>query len=246
MHILIFGATGRTGIHAYKYALEQGNPIPDPHPPSIKTKHSQPPGHHVTILVRNASSIPPQENLTIVYGSVTSEADVSKAFTAAGQPIDAVVTCLNARRTSEFPWAKFLGPPRLLADSTALVARQLRAQKHKSRLVIMSGQGVGESWAVTPWIVRFLIRHSNVGRTYDDMILVDKEIEGNCGENVAWVSTVAVGLSGGGKKPVKTFDVRKGGAGWFISRESCAMWMADVAMGKMGEEFDGKRVMVSN
>ena len=209
------------------------------------------PGHHVTVIVRKASSVNPQENLTIVEGSVLSEADIDRAFVAAGIPVDAVLQFLNPHRASSNPWAKFLGPERLLADATAQATRALRKQisnpdTPKPRLVVMNALGAGQSREVTPLITRLIIDYSNVGRTYDDHNAVDAEIEENCGEDVLWTLALAVGLSDAGVNPVKTFGHTEPGAGWLITRESCARWMVDVAAGKMGDEFNNKRVIVSN
>ena len=210
------------------------------------------PGNHVTVLIRDASALKPHANLTVVEGSVLSESDMSSAFSAAGIPVDAVLSFLNAPRASNNPWAKFLGPPRLLADSTAYAARELRKQRSqqpdlpKPRLVVMNAMGVGQSRLVAPFFMRFLMDHSNVGKTFEDHNAVDSEIEENCGNDVRWTVVLAVGLIGAGTKPVKTFGVRETGAGMIITRESCARWMVDVAMGKLDDKFSNKRVIVSN
>jgi hypothetical protein len=141
-------------------------------------------GYHITVLIRNAFSIIPHDKLTVVVGSVMSHEDMQRAFAAGGIPVDAVLQFLNPLRTSDNPWAKFLGPPRLLADSTASVARVLLQQKRsadtaKPRLVVMNAVGVGRSRQVTPWIARFLIDHSNVGKTCEDHTVVSDEIEDN-------------------------------------------------------------------
>ncbi|KAG2000880.1 hypothetical protein GB937_010741 [Aspergillus fischeri] len=231
MHLLILGATGKSGGYGYKYALSQG--------------------HHVTVIVRNATGLGSHPKLTVVEGSVLSQVDMDNAFSAAGIHVDAVLKFLNPHRSSRSPWAKFLGPPRLLADATANAARALRRQQQqehgrKPRLVVMSALGAGESRKVTPFITRFIIDHSNVGKTYEDHNAVDAEIEGNCEGEVAWTVALAVGLGDAGVKPVKTFEHTQRGASWLITRESCARWMVDVAAGTMEDEFSNKRVIVSN
>lgn len=209
------------------------------------------PGYHVTVIVRNASAIAAHENLTVVEGSVLLETDVDRAFAAAGIPVDAALQFLNPHRASGNPWAKFLGPPRLLADATANATRALRRQQqqaegHKPRLVVMNALGTGKSRGVTPLIMRLLIDYSNVGWTYEDHNAVDAEIEGNCESDIPWTVVLAVGLGNAGIKPVKVFGDTETGAGMFITRESCARWMVDVAAGKMGDQFSNKRVIVSN
>jgi len=229
VHLLILGATGRTGVFAYKYALEQG--------------------YHVTVLVRTASALESHPNLTIVEGSILSEDDMDRAFTAAGKPIDAVIQVANARRASDNPWAAFIGPPRLLADSTANATRALRKQPkgaQNPRLIQLNALGVRESWGVTPYIFRFMISYSNIGNTYEDHEAVNAEIEENAGKEVDWTIVFAPGLGDAGDKEVKVFDPAEGGQSMFITRESCARWMVDVAGGKFGDQFCYKRVIVSN
>lgn len=172
------------------------------------------------------------------------------AFQALGKPVDAVLQFLNPHRATSSPWSEFLGPPRLMADATANATRALRQQaaaaKHKPRLVVMNALGAGESRNVTPWITRFIMDYSNVGKTYEDHTAVDAEIEGNCGEHVIWTVALAVGLGHAGVKPVKTFAHTETGASWMITRESCARWMVDVATGRLGHSYDNQRVIVSN
>jgi len=212
------------------------------------------PGHHVTVLVRNTSSIVPHANLTVVKGSPLSQDDMDRAFSAAGIPVDSVLQCLNPLRANDWnPWAKFLGPPRLLADATANAVRALRQQQlrpgsklHKPRLIAMNALGAGESRRVSPVITKFVIDYSNIGKTYEDHNAVDAEIEGLCGDDVVWTIVLAVALSEDGLKPVKTFGHTQIGASFFITRESCGRWMVDVAAGNMGGEFSNKRVIVSN
>jgi len=202
------------------------------------------------------------DRLTVVKGSVLSEEDMNRAFAAAGTPVDAVLQCLNAPRANEWnPWAAFLGPPRLLADATANATRALRQQQQqrqastqpdagstapKPRLVVMSALGTGESRKVAPALLRLAIDHSNIGKTYADHEAVDAEIEANCGDEVRWTVMLAVGLQHAGVQPVRTFGHTQAGASLFVTRESCARWMVDVASGAMGDEFDNRRVIVSN
>lgn len=179
---------------------------------------------------------------------------MTHAFTASATahgPIDAVLGFLNPSRASEFPWAKFIAPPRLLADSTAIAARLLHQQQASAtreppRLIIMNAMGSGESRKVTPWYFRFFIDHSNIKYTYDDHDAVDAEIEENCGSQIKWTLALAVSLTGAGTNPVKATPNTESPASLWITRESCARWMVEVATGNYGDEFTGKRVGVSN
>ncbi|KAM0418789.1 hypothetical protein ACHAPT_012299 [Fusarium lateritium] len=208
--------------------------------------------HHVTILARNTSNIGLHERLTVVKGSVLSEEDMSRAFSASGTPVDSVLQCLNPVRANDWnPWAKFHGPARLLADATSIAARELREQQpqpkgHKPRLIAMNALGAGESRKVSPLITKFIIDYSNIGKTYEDHNAVDAEIEGDCGEDVIWTVVLAAALTQDGRKPVRTSGHTQAGASFSVTRESCARWMVDVAAGNMEDKFSNKRVIVSN
>ena len=205
----------------------------------------------VTIIVRKAHGIESHGRVTVVEGSCLSEEDMQRAFGAAGVAVDAVLVFLNAQRVGQNPWGRFIGPPRLVADSVNNATRALRAQQQqpevrKPRLVVMNALGTGESYSVTPYIIRFMIKYSNVSKSYVDHNAVNDEIEENCGDEVLWTLPLPVGLKESGQKTVRTFNSTESGAGLFISRESCARWMVDVASGKEGDKFDNKRVIVSN
>lgn len=208
-------------------------------------------GYSVTMIVRKAASVNPANGLTVIEGSCLSEEDMQRAFKATTTPVDAVVVFLNAQRVGQKPWGKFIGPTGLIANSTKIATKVLRAQKHlseehKPRLVVMSALGVGDSYAVTPYIIRFVMKYTNVSKSYDDHNVVNNEIELNCGDGITWTLPLPVGLKESGQKTVKTFGNTESGAGLYITRESCARWMVDVAAGKMGDDFDNRRVILSN
>lgn len=112
--------------------------------------------------------------------------------------------------------------------------------------MVLSALGVGESRNVSPFFIRWLADYTTVGRTVEDHDTVDAEIERNYGEHVTWTSTMAVILTDAGDKPVKTFGVTQTGASMFVTRESVARWIVDVAAGRLGDEFNDKRVIASN
>jgi len=205
----------------------------------------------VTILVRKAAAVDKHDHLTVVEGSVLSDTDVNRAFTAAGAQVDAVLGTLNSSRASENPWAKFIGPARLIADSTAIATGALRRQQrqpkaHKPRLVVLSAIGVGESRKSQPFILRTVVDYSNIAKTYEDHNATNDEVEGNCGGDVDFTVVMAVALGDAGLKQVRTFGPAQKASSMFITRESLARWMVDVAAGKLAEEFSNKRVIVSN
>lgn len=134
MHILLIGATGRTGHPALLEALRRG--------------------HTITVLARDPSALeaqmrtaalsqPQRSNLAIVAGSPLQPADVARALATFPTPstttttttttaTDAVVITLNARRAGESPFASphpTDSPPRMMADSVANAIAALQAQQ---------------------------------------------------------------------------------------------------------------------
>lgn len=207
--------------------------------------------HLVTAIVRNSQSLVPHKNPRVIEGSVASSQDVETAFRSSSSPIDAVVSFLNPHVTSGL-WPKFVGPPQLMADAVTNVSRALRQSSlqhstEKPRLVVMSAVGVAESRQVAPWLATFMVdHHTNTHKIYQDHEGVRSEIEENCGDEISWTLAYAVGLGTTGIKQVKTFRPTEAGASWYITRESAARWMVDVAVGKMGERFSNQAVIVSN
>ncbi|MFN8775204.1 MAG: NAD(P)-dependent oxidoreductase [Flavobacteriales bacterium] len=77
MKVVVFGATGRTGLEVVKRALEKG--------------------HQVTAFVRNPAAVSlVHPKLTLMSGDALSQDAVNRAI--AGQ--DAVISCLSARELS--------------------------------------------------------------------------------------------------------------------------------------------------
>ena len=142
--VLILGATGRTGIHVVQYALSKG--------------------YEVIALVRRPENYKySQAGVTVVKGDTENPSDVSKAVSMA----DAVISIINNPRASESPWAKVLGQPFMMRDSMRNVVRSMKDQG-KKRILVMSTFGAGESFKQLPWLVRLLVKYSNMKVAFDD------------------------------------------------------------------------------
>lgn len=140
MRILVIGVSGRTGSLVVAEALRRG-PLPNPTQiaQDVQSKLTSP-GHKVTALVRNPTSLPARDNLKIVAGTPLDISDITKAFLSTEAFLDlpqAVVTTLNAPRESDSPFSKLLAPPRFMADSISNV-REVMKKYGVKKLVIMS------------------------------------------------------------------------------------------------------------
>jgi nucleoside-diphosphate-sugar epimerase len=147
MKILVLGASGGTGVHFVKSALEKG--------------------HEITALVRDPirfeREILERKSLLVLNGSPTD----TKLIEEAVREVDVVFVTLGLNRKTRNPWAKPTSPNFLISES---VANLLRAATHmlKVKIVYVSAYGVGGEWNKLPWIVQKLIRYSNIWLAYLD------------------------------------------------------------------------------
>ena len=226
MRILLLGASGRTGTVALAESLARN--------------------HTVTALVRHPDALTPQPNLSIITGTPLNPNDVSKAFADAprSDPVRAVISTLNTRRTSDNPWAKPTSPPNLMADSVrnALAAMGEHGVK---KVVVLGTNGVGSSRASGGWVLNWVVDHSNLKVAFDDHYEVQKLLEAEAGKDgeFRWVDVRATGLSNGEKKEVKEFGNEGKGVGWFVSRKSVAGFLLDAVE---GSRWDMQTPVISN
>lgn len=138
MRIVVFGSTGATGRQVVVQALAAG--------------------HEVIAFVRNAAKAPPAgECLRIVEGQVTSD---QAAVTAAVAGADAVVSTLGTERS----W-RGLRSPTVMAQATPRIVRAME-EAGVSRLVWLSGLGVGDTMAQVPPLPR--LGYRLLSRVYAD------------------------------------------------------------------------------
>ena len=168
MHILILGATGRTGRFLLEQALQRG--------------------HHVHVLVRNRSKLKLDHvHLTLFEGS---PGDVG-ALDNAMKGCEAVLSALNISRTSDFPWAKL----RTAADFLSSVMKTIveLAPRHGiSRIIFVSAWGVAETRKDIPGWFRWFIDHSNIRYPYDDHARQEDILKKT---SLQWTAVRAVGLT---------------------------------------------------
>lgn len=153
LHILVIGASGRTGQQVVSDALKRG--------------------HKVTVLVRKASSFDAQPNLNIVTGIATKKEDVTKCFQSEFGKPTAVITTLAAPRASDSPFAKSVVPPFFMRDCMANLAVVMKEQD-VSKLVVLSSFGVGNSFPQTSWVLKLLFRYTNMAVQFEDHDAVDE------------------------------------------------------------------------
>ncbi|KAK9421310.1 putative TrkA-N domain dehydrogenase [Seiridium unicorne] len=225
MHFLMIGGSGRTGQLIIDEALVRG--------------------HQVTALVRKSSSLAPRNNLTTVEGTPTKPEDIDRAFEAdASSTPTAVVVALNARRTSDSPFAAPSPdtPPRMMADS---VANAITAMKKYGarKIVINSSMGAGSSIDGLNCLLRPVFLYSNMRFQMDDHNAVDEETRK---AGVDFVLVRPAMLAEGAPAEVKVYGDDGKGSGFMpkITRESVARFMVVEAL--EGHEYDGRAPVITN
>lgn len=161
--VLIIGGSGRTGKLVIEDLIARG--------------------HQVTALVRKPESLEAKAGLETVIGTPLNKDDVRKAFSSSNPEV--VVVTLSAPRAADSPFAAVISPPRLMADSNANVVAVMK-EFSTPKIVIMQAFGVGESWPNMHWVLRMLMKKSNMIYQYDDHNLVAKETKAS-GETYVFV-----------------------------------------------------------
>lgn len=150
-HLLVIGGTGRTGRLVIEEALRRG--------------------HSVTALVRDPSSVVPGDRLTVVEGSPLEPADVDLAM----RGTQAVIIALSNVGSSDWPWARQVSPPDLLAEAVRTVTHAMRSRGLK-RVVRLSALGAGESVTSVPLLLRWMTGFLRLGTVYADHERADEEL----------------------------------------------------------------------
>jgi hypothetical protein len=206
--VLIIGGSGRTG----KLVIDE-----------LLTR-----GHQVTALVRKPESLETNSNLKTVTGTPMQISDVRNAFAASNPEV--VVVTLSAPRAGDSPFAAIISPSRLMADSNANVVAVMK-EYNTPKVVIMQAFGVAESWLNLQWILRLLMKKSNMIYQYDDHNLVAKEVKAS-GENYVFVRPSR--LEEGEAKPIKEWANDGKGVPMMAActRGSVARFMAEAVENK--------------
>ena len=142
MHVLILGATGRTGRILLTEALRRG--------------------HRVTVLVSHKGALKTDPTLVEVYeGTPLNKFTLADAM----RGCDAVLSTLNISRVSDFPWARLRTSKDFLSSSMKHIIGAVR-EHHINRVIILSAWGVAETKKDIPFWFRWLIDNSNIRYPY--------------------------------------------------------------------------------
>ena len=227
MRVLIIGATGRTGKLVVTEALSRG--------------------HTVTALARNPTALdsldaPNKQNLKVVRGTPEKQEDVFAAISST--PTDGphvVIVTLNAPRESDSPFAKPTGSPTFMSDANTNIRAAMKKAGVK-KIVVMSAFGVGSSFANLNFLMRGVIKHSNMYVQFKDHDKLDVETK-ESGLNFVMVRPAM--LKDVPAAPVKDLgdDGKLGSFMPSCSKLSVAHFLLDAAE---KDTWDGRTPVISN
>lgn len=167
MHILILGATGRTGKHVLAEALRRG--------------------HKARVLVRDPSKITVSSPLLqIVEGTPTDTAILSDAM----EGCEAILSALNVSRVNDFPWANLRTPKDFLSTVMKNIISAAPGQGIR-RLIFTSAWGVAETRKDIPGWFRWFIEKSNIRYPYEDHARQEELVARS---SLEWTSVRPAGL----------------------------------------------------
>ncbi|SFQ98206.1 NAD(P)-dependent oxidoreductase [Poseidonocella sedimentorum] len=218
--ILLYGGSGRTGTFVMQKALAAG--------------------HSVRALVRNPAAISQTHpQLTLVKGTPENADDVAKAM----QGCDVVISTLNNARASDSPFAKLVNRDTLLKDIFDITIAAMREQGLR-RIVSLGAAGVNDSYDTAPFVMRMLIKWSNLGQAYRDHEMVEDALAAS---GLDWTvgRAMMLGKKDGTAPVIESYVVdgaNKPKPVMQISRASVAQWLID-ALDR--EDLHGKAPLIS-
>ncbi|KAI5194200.1 hypothetical protein E4T39_08729 [Aureobasidium subglaciale] len=221
-HILLIGATGRTGRLILTSALHRG--------------------HKITALIRPSSSLPSAQNLSILHGSPLLSSDILSALSTITGP-KVIISTLGQTRTSGNPFAATTSPPLFMSASATAVVEAIRSSSaNVQKVIVMSMFGTGSSWQNLNFLMRAVMQVSNMKQTLEDQNAVDVVVKGS---GVSFVMPRPAMLKGEVGLAVKVLGDSGEGVGFMpsISAQSVAEFMLNVVV---SDEWDGRTPVLMN
>lgn len=148
MRIVILGGNGLTGRFVIDEALQRG--------------------HKITALIRNPSTIPAKDGLTIVKGTPLEPLDIEKAFNAVnGDPPAAVIVTLAAVAGKG---------SRVMTGAYEGVIAAMKSHGI-SKIATISSFGIGSSLKNITFIMRWAIANTSLGDKFADHNNADETLK---------------------------------------------------------------------
>lgn len=178
-------------------------------------------GQVVTALVRPGREFRPPANVRVLRGSALDERDLEDALTDQ----DALISCLGPQRTRPWnPWAP-LRLPGSVAEPAARALTAIVPSTSVRRIVVTSAAGVGDSLTSTNAVMRWMLRHSTVGKMYDDLTRMEAVLRAS---PLEWIAVRPVTLINAAPS-ARARHVSRYGLMSVIGRADVASWLLRVA-----------------
>jgi putative NADH-flavin reductase len=201
MHILILGATGRTGRVLLREALKRG--------------------HRVTILISHRGALKiKSESVEVYEGTPLNKFTLAEAM----RGCDAILSTLNISRVSDSPWAKLRTSKDFLSSSMKHIIDAATENEIK-RVIITTAWGVAETRKDIPFWFRWLIDHSNIQYQHLDHEKQEVLLRAS---NLNWTIVRPVGFNDSEKaREIKVSFNNNPKPSVTISRRNVALFMLD-------------------
>jgi putative NADH-flavin reductase len=202
MHILILGATGRTGRILLSEALRRG--------------------HKVSVVVGHKSNLKINPELVEVHeGTPLNKFTLAEAMLGC----EAILSTLNISRVSDFPWAKLRTSKDFLSSSMEKIL-DVAGEQHISRIIVTTAWGVAETKKDIPFWFRWIIEGSNIRFPYLDHERQEEILKHS---DINWTIVRPVGLTNSEKEKEVQVTLNNSPKPFLrISRRNVALFMLDV------------------
>lgn len=216
MRVLIIGATGRTGRLIVEEALKQG--------------------YDVNVLVRDKNKMPfDSRSIKVYQGTPARRTDLAAAMLGC----DLIISALSITRASDAPWSKLITPENFISESMENVIA-VAGQQNLERLITISAWGAGDTKKETPFWLKWLINHTNLGPIYAEHESQEKLLAAS---NLNWTAVRPVALND--SKKIKILKVSFNNSpkpSLYVSRRSVAKFMVDIVR---SDKYDRKSPTIS-
>ena len=198
MNILVLGASGGCGRWVCRLASDRN--------------------HNVKAVVREGSNAPHLPKVVEIQADILDQS----VWPSLLQEQDAVISALGIKRTNpKNPFSKLASPKGLTTMAVDFVVQN--APPSLKKIAVISAAGVGNSYASTVGLLRWLISNSNMKPSYNDLETMEGVLS-NSGLN--WLAVRPTTLYDGSPTD-KCKEVHEYRLTTRVSRGDVAQWMID-------------------
>lgn len=235
-HLLLLGATGRTGRQLLTAALNRG--------------------FTVTALARDPKSLADlatsyATKLSIVKATPTSESDLVSVLESALSSTEhlVILSTLGQTRASGSPFSKPTSPKLYMTESvtallSAISSLPSGSQSRIDKLVVMSMFGAGSSFTNLHCAIKPVMKYSAMSQTIEDHDALDSVVRGQ--NQVKWVMVRPAMLKEGEAAEVTVRGDEGRGEGWLPSSVTMGSVVEFLLRAVESDEWDERTPVICN